>query len=107
MEAFPSRPQDGEGTRRLCTKGREEKKPVRGNRAGAPGPAGATLQNVQTTVHYLTGAFVTERNASCERRGGPPVRDHPPHQSCSRRCFLRRRFRESASFARRFSPGFM
>ncbi len=29
------------------------------------------------------------------------------NQSCSRRCFLRSRFRESASLARRFSPGFM
>ena len=39
-----------------------------------------------------------------------PVRRPPDTlrcQSCSRRCFLRSRFRESASFARRFSPGFM
>src|SRR5215472_11841890 len=77
MEAFPSGPQIGEGTRRLCTKGRGKEETCPGEPGWGFWPAGATLQTSKQTVHYLTGALITERNASGKRRGGP-ARAGPP-----------------------------
>jgi len=61
MEAFPPEPQQEKGTRRTLHEGSNPKKGS-GEPAGLLGPAGATLLTA-TAVHYLTGAWITERGA--------------------------------------------
>ena len=68
-----------------------------GNRAGSLEPAGT-----ESASYFQTS--LPDRGLN---HGGGAEPQYEQDYSCSRRCFLRKRFRESASLARRFSPGFI
>ena len=86
----------------------------RGTGLGLLGPASVYLQPTNFRPlpdrglnHGAGRQAVVEQVTASDHNYVDRLRSQLLRQSCSRRCFLRRRFRESASFARRFSPGFM